>query len=1080
MTMIRARRWIGLTLIVAVVVAVFGASSRVTAISNQMPDGSEYGAAGGSIALALSKTPNVISTSIVVPLYVKSPQSAPPGNVTVTLDVIWQKKAGILACTGGSAFSASGTFTVLASSFVWDSVNNLWRSPVNVSLCNEPTIPVASNNTILFRLIAPSGGNYIFGYTPPGGAGLFATDASAGSSTFSDYSLPFATPCDITSNTPGTIRLDDLDSGLVDNSGRIISVYVTNSSGVSIPLTRSGSDGNNVPYYIGMTFQPNEKYILHVNNVHRNNMLIFRMPFENVAYVNGCISYDLNPISTVSQAKIVPGQAVTGINASIDNTGATATDSNSATAVVRFVVPSSGGSILYPSGGATSLTDNAGFGCKLAAVVASGIRDCTDSLHVDAVGRIFNKGSTSLLAAGTDELTGVSLSLGDKVCYMTVVNRYGVGRSVNDWRYSELRCIVVLQPLVFQVWGNDTRVGSSLVPGGRKDNAQIISGLQSVAESKVSPTLISQDGLAGGMTSSTCRPWAEEDRNIIRLQQSSGLLSKLKEAYGPSTLLVSSYSNAPGLASRYIPPTSGYIADGAIPNSGSYNKNTCLEHSTNTGKYVIDVASNKINPIMAEKWKNLINTAFASGDSGSTIRTLNTSPTNTLASWRLPASQNDPNNPYRVYFDQFIKDASGAPSNQYQDYQIWSVGGNETPQQNRQRNFVYYNRTAGASAYRQTFDVDCSAIAGVDSTRQEETGLILFSMQADDFGAAYLNGNLLSREAVGLPLGDVGSRAGRIVTAAISTSDLKCGGADNGRGNLLEIINLDKISEQNRGVVADTGVGIMYSISYFAPKVPSRGQAYYGSWGEYGVIAPSAVDGFASGAGLAAGASSATLSQATNHRLTFANKQSTDSACTPVVFGCFAPASELGTPPDIVGYLTSAGKTGYTLNQDLSTGAKTLGTMTSVTGTTVYYYPNATVNLNGNGITYAPGPHAEGDLPQIIIIAKNITISKDVTSIDAWLIAKGTDGDGTINTCGDVTGAPHANDGCEKRLTVNGAVIANHLILRRTSFDASGADPTAPAEVFNLRGDAYLWARSVVAKNSGIKTIGVRELAPRY
>jgi len=98
-----------------------------------------------------------------------------------------------------------------------------------------------------------------------------------------------------------------------------------------------------------------------------------------------------------------------------------------------------------------------------------------------------------------------------------------------------------------------------------------------------------------------------------------------------------------------------------------------------------------------------------------------------------------------------------------------------------------------------------------------------------------------------------------------------------------------------------------------------------------------------------------------------------------------------------------------------------------------------------------------------------------VKQIDAWLIAKSG-----LNTCSDVVGNLSSTL-CNNQLTVNGPVMAGQLYLRRTAGSGTGQDHSGdPAEIFNLRPDAYMWA-SMRATGGGnrAQTVYTTELPPR-
>jgi hypothetical protein len=149
---------------------------------------------------------------------------------------------------------------------------------------------------------------------------------------------------------------------------------------------------------------------------------------------------------------------------------------------------------------------------------------------------------------------------------------------------------------------------------------------------------------------------------------------------------------------------------------------------------------------------------------------------------------------------------------------------------------------------------------------------------------------------------------------------------------------------------------------------------------------------------------------------------------------------------------------------------------------------------------------APSSLPQIIIFANNINIKENVTRIDAWLIAGEN---GSINTCDSfVKGGKEDGSSfrkCNKTLVINGPVYAGFIDLNRTAgahhgwgtedsnnvLERSLGDignesqdnekgSIAPAEIFNLRADTYIWAYNQAQRYSEAVVTYMRELAPRY
>ena len=147
-------------------------------------------------------------------------------------------------------------------------------------------------------------------------------------------------------------------------------------------------------------------------------------------------------------------------------------------------------------------------------------------------------------------------------------------------------------------------------------------------------------------------------------------------------------------------------------------------------------------------------------------------------------------------------------------------------------------------------------------------------------------------------------------------------------------------------------------------------------------------------------------------------------------------------------------------------------------------------------------------LPQILIFAKKVNVLSQVNRIDAWLILDEDHADNNIDTCADFS-EPNATQ-CSETLIFNGPVFAKSLTLRRTGganhhtgnstgisadsrllgtryqkvsgtyYAVSQDGSIAPAEIFNLRSDAYYWGMSQAQRSGIAEVVYQRELAPRY
>lgn len=147
----------------------------------------------------------------------------------------------------------------------------------------------------------------------------------------------------------------------------------------------------------------------------------------------------------------------------------------------------------------------------------------------------------------------------------------------------------------------------------------------------------------------------------------------------------------------------------------------------------------------------------------------------------------------------------------------------------------------------------------------------------------------------------------------------------------------------------------------------------------------------------------------------------------------------------------------------------------------VIYAPTRTVTIT-NDILYGGGPYSSRDqIPQLVIVARDIRIQQNVETVNAWLLAEGY-----VDTCSDVgvagvlpTAGVLSGSVCDKRLTVNGPVATSRLVLKRTAGAGAGSEAEA-AEVFNLRADAYLWRYQSAANSNQVRVISVKELPPRF
>ena len=266
---------------------------------------------------------------------------------------------------------------------------------------------------------------------------------------------------------------------------------------------------------------------------------------------------------------------------------------------------------------------------------------------------------------------------------------------------------------------------------------------------------------------------------------------------------------------------------------------------------------------------------------------------------------------------------------------------------------------------------------------------------------------------------------------------------------------------------------------------------YYGSWAEYGIIANGSVVNMASGSAYVGGAPTGVLCSLSLLTLTNGG----NPTCSASNVGNYAHTT---TSPNIAARFPISPTTprittgGVSLIGDNMAGLYTVtpSTLSIVGGgdigvgrSIIINAPNTDVTISDNIRYTSDDLHSIAEVPQVVIIARNIIIADNVENVDAWLIATGSGANGRVNTCGaggvNEATLPHAGQ-CGLKLTINGPVSANHLILRRTAGADTGTASGNPAEVINLRADAYVWASGYSPGTGRLPTAAVTELPPRF
>lgn len=275
--------------------------------------------------------------------------------------------------------------------------------------------------------------------------------------------------------------------------------------------------------------------------------------------------------------------------------------------------------------------------------------------------------------------------------------------------------------------------------------------------------------------------------------------------------------------------------------------------------------------------------------------------------------------------------------------------------------------------------------------------------------------------------------------------------------------------------------------SRVAASTTNNTAGIYGSFVEYALATRGSVTGMSSAAGYQGRSTVNALCGVS--LLTFGNNGLDNTGCSNQDIGTYSrlPSTTprlqdrfTANSGNLSGTVSLNGRNGtFSAQNNISISSSTINSGRSV----IIVAPNANATINGD-IEYDDGDLSSvSDIPQVVIIARNIFINAAVNRVDAWLVANGEEaGHGYINTCGNGTslGAGLNADTCDEPLLVNGPVIANHLLMRRTAGAGSLSRAGDPSEVFNLRPDAYLWMANRISAGVGLPTTATRELPPKY
>jgi len=536
---------VGLLIVVSVSLKIVHVSQ---AISSRAPD-LALSTSNPRLSLANATNTGDIST-IQLPVYLPS---TPTGSVNVRIaDFVC--KNGTSACTGtGTAnqyvevrlgsgtgtnlgrYRSTATFAIPASAFTVNPSTGYYRAVLNLKLYNGSTGSTLSfydDNIVSFRLYTSGSGPLIGGAVGGNTSYVNLSADNVGAGGPYSYSLPFATPCNITSSVPGTIVLYDMDNNDPDNDGYTVGISVINAdTGAQVATTRSGNPGNQTDYNIRMNFQPNGRYKLVINNVAARNYIQYKFPFDDINYTLKCGSlYGLTPSITTNPTGTVKQGASINTIPSVASSGSPGNhDWKVASAVFA------------PGVAPQFNSTNDQYACN--GFVNEQI--CDDN---------FNSGKTQFTTANTllpqkSYPVASAIPVGSNICFVLSVNRPTATAPATEWRYSAMVCVRVTAPpdtSSVQIWGNDFYTGGQAVgefrtPRGADDPTKsygswVEYGIFSKARNF---SIASGAGLSGGGTLSQ-QDWSRltfANTNPVAAPCSSGQYGCWGDVPDPSLLI---------------------------------------------------------------------------------------------------------------------------------------------------------------------------------------------------------------------------------------------------------------------------------------------------------------------------------------------------------------------------------------------------------------------------------------------------------------------------------------------------------------------------------------------------------------
>lgn len=280
-------------------------TSRVYAgiLDNVGPNSTQFN--NNSSFYELSNTPDVVSTGATIPIYMPH-QTTSSIHVNVTCNAA-DGGQGVIR-VGGTNICGPGIhndFDIPAGAFSGpDGDTGYYEHDVSATI----TGGTSGNNWYAFKLEvgngAPVTDEAIVGYSASNSSHFAIANVNrcdsggdnSGCGKYFNYNLPFAEPCNTTSQRLTFTLFDEDNTGTGDqyniqpkkfSIGMVQIAPNGTRSNIAVKLD-SGKTGNNQTANYGFNFVQGDKYEVHLNGVYSNNVIQFRLPSDSINYLETC------------------------------------------------------------------------------------------------------------------------------------------------------------------------------------------------------------------------------------------------------------------------------------------------------------------------------------------------------------------------------------------------------------------------------------------------------------------------------------------------------------------------------------------------------------------------------------------------------------------------------------------------------------------------------------------------------------------------------------------------------------------------------------------------------------------------